>query len=135
MAVAPAGYDYFDPWPYNYNNSRTDQIAGSVTDPNKADTDNDAISDGAEDLTFAPRKDGNGNPILDANGHATYRKIHNGRVDILPNGVEGETVIAHPPTVYNTSNVDRTKVLAKSPNALWLETDPNSADSDGGRRE
>jgi hypothetical protein len=132
-AGPPSGqdYSYFNPWPYNYNNSRTDQIAGSVTDPNKPDTDGDGLLDGIEDLTFAPRLDANSNPILDANGHATYRKVHNGRVDILPNGVDGEAVIAHPPTIYNTSTVDRTKVLAKSSNAVWLETDPNSSDSDG----
>jgi hypothetical protein len=128
----PSGqdYSYFDPWPYNYNNSRTDLIAGSVTDPNKPDTDDDGINDGFEDLTFAPRTDGNGDPILDGNGHQTYRKLHTGRVEILPNGVEGETVIAHPPTFYNTSKVDRSKVLAKSPNAVWLETDPNGPDTD-----
>ncbi len=38
--------------------------------------------------------------------------------------------IAHPPTVYNTSRVDRAKVLAVSPTAVWLETDPNNADTD-----
>ena len=131
-ANPPSGqdYSYFNPWPYNYNNSRTDQIAGSVTDPNKPDTDGDGIMDGVEDLTFVPRTS-NGNPVLDANGHPTYLKWHNGRVDILPNGVDGEAVIAHPPTIYNTSTVDRTKVLAKSPNAVWLETDPNNSDTDG----
>ena len=115
-ANPPAGqdYSYFDPWPYNYNNSRTDQIAGQVTDPNKPDTDGDGILDGVEDLTLAPRLS-NGNPVLDANGHQTYLKWHNGRVDILPNGVDGEAVIAHPPTIYNTSTVNRTAVLAKSP--------------------
>ena len=128
----PSGqdYSYFNPWPYNYNNSRTDQIAGSVTDPNKPDTDGDGLLDGVEDLTFVPRM-ANGSPVLDANGHQTYLKWHNGRVDILPNGADGEAIIAHPPTIYNTSTVDRTKVLAKSPNAVWLETDPNSSDTDG----
>ncbi len=124
-ANRPAGYDYFNPWPYNYNNSRTDLIAGSVTDPNKPDTDDDGLNDGVEDLTFLSKG------VNDANGHPTYRKVHNGRVDILPNGVDGEAVIAHPPTVYNTSRVDRSKVLALSPNAVWLETDPNGGDSDG----
>ena len=132
-ASPPSGqdYSYYNPWPYNYNNSRTDQIAGSVTDPNKPDTDNDGLLDGAEDVTFTPWLDANGNQQFDANGHVIYRKVHNGRVDILPNGVDGEAVIAHPPTIYNTSTVDRSKVLAKSPNAVWLETDPNNGDTDG----
>ncbi len=102
-----------------------------MTDPNKPDTDCDGLLDGVEDLTFAPRLDSNGNPDSRRNGHQTYRKVHNGRVEILPNGVDGEAVIAHPPTIYNTSIVDRSKVLAKSPNAVWLETDPNNADTDG----
>jgi Alpha amylase, catalytic domain/Glycosyl hydrolase family 57 len=121
----PAGqdYSYFSPWPYNYNNSRTDQIAGSVTDPNKPDTDDDGLLDGVEDRTYAVTLDSNQNPI-------SYRMIHTGRVEILPNGVDGEAVIAHPPTVYNTSMVDRSKVLAKSPNAVWLDTDPNNSDTD-----
>ncbi len=126
-ANPPSGqdYSYFNPWPYNYNNSRTDQIAGSVTDPNKPDTDNDGIMDGVEDLTFLATG------AVDGNGHPLYRKVHNGRVDILPNGVDGEAVIAHPPTIYNTSTVNRAAVTMKSPNAVWLETDPNGGDTDG----
>ncbi len=130
-ANAPAFYEYFNPWPYNLNRSRTDLLAGSMTDPNKADTEGDGVDDGIEDLTFAARLDAGGNPILDANGHATYRKVHNGRVDILPSGVDGSAVIRHPPTIYNRSTVDRSRVLAVSPSAVWLETDPNNGESDG----
>jgi len=122
---APAGQDYsfYDPWPFNLNNSRTDQIAGTVTDPNKPDTDGDGLNDGLEDRTFA---------ITTSGGNTTYRLIHNGRVDIGVPGANGVlTVIAHPPTVYNTSQIDKTKVLAHAPNAVWLETDPNNADTDG----
>lgn len=128
---APVGYEYFNPWPYNLNRSRTDQIAGSITDPNKADTEGDGVNDGLEDLTLLVRRDANNNPILDTNGHVTYRKVHNGRVDILPSGSDGEMVIKHPPTIYNTSTVDRNRVTAVSPNAVWLETDPNNVDTDG----
>src|SRR5205085_5395555 len=51
--AAPSGQDYtfYDAWPYNLNNSRTDLIAGTVTDPNKPDTDGDALMDGVEDFT------------------------------------------------------------------------------------
>ncbi len=115
------------------NNSRTDQIAGTMTDPTKADTDGDGLNDGVEDLTFLPKTDSSGNAVLDANGHQTYQAFHNGRVDIIPDGTSSttETVIAHPPTVYNTSVVDRTKLLSVSPNAQYLETDPNNNDTDG----
>ncbi len=54
---APSGqdYSYYGTWPFNLNNSRTDQIAGTMTDPTKADTDGDGLNDGLEDLTFLPR--------------------------------------------------------------------------------
>ena len=122
-SAAPAGqdYSYYDPWPYNLNKSRTDQIAGSMTDPTRPDTDADGLFDGVEDRTYSITPAGSSG--------FTYLPIHNGRVDILPNGVEGEKVIAHPPTVYNTSKIDKTKVIAKSPNAVWLETDPNNTDT------
>ncbi len=116
-ANRPTGYDFYDPWPYNLNNSRTDLIAGTMTDPNKPDTDDDGVKDGLEDRTFA------------ING-SNYTPVHNGRVDILPNGVNGEAVIAHPPTVYNSSKIDMDKVLVHAPNAVWLETDPNNQDTD-----
>ncbi|MBE7194923.1 MAG: hypothetical protein INR66_20910, partial [Gordonia polyisoprenivorans] len=124
---APTGqdYSYFGTWPYNLNNSRTDQIAGTMTNPGKADTDGDGLNDGVEDLTYLP--------VTGSNGTTTYKPVHNGRVDILPSGdstTQG-TVIAHPPTVYNTSRIDRTKLLAAAPNAQYLETDPNNLDTDG----
>ena len=49
---APSGYEYFNPWPFNLNNSRTDLIAGSITDPNKLDNDDDGLNDGFEDLRY-----------------------------------------------------------------------------------
>ena len=132
---APSGqdYSYYGTWPYNYNNSRTDQIAGTMTDATKPDTDTDGLNDGVEDLTFLPRTDASGKPVLDAKGHQTYQAFHNGRVDIIPlaDSTTTQTVIAHPPTVYNTSKVDRTKLLSVSPNAQYLETDPNNNDTDG----
>src|SRR5205085_8982137 len=73
---APSGQDYsfYDPWPYNLNNSRTDQIAGTMTDPSRPDTEGDGLDDGLEDLTFS----------ITGN---VYKQIHNGRVDIgVPDG-------------------------------------------------
>lgn len=120
---APSGqdYSYYGTWPYNYNNSRTDQIAGTMTDATKADTDGDGLNDGLEDLTFLPKAGGG------------YQAFHNGRVDIIPDGTSSttQTVIAHPPTLYGTSVIDRVKLFAVSPNAQYLETDPNNNDTDG----
>ena len=116
-ASAPSGYEYFNPWPYSLDRSRTDLIAGSMTDPNKVDTDDDGLNDTVEDLRY----------LLGAGG--VLKRQHFGRVDI---GLESAgtigSVIKHPPTVYNTSRVDRTKLPA---NAVILTTDPNNADTDG----
>jgi glycosyl hydrolase family 57 len=121
---APGGQDYsfYDPWPFNLNNSRTDLIAGTVSDPNKPDTDGDNVNDGFEDRTFAVTTNG---------ANTTYKLIHNGRVDIgVPDGNGVLHAIAHPPTDYNTSRISKAKVLAHAPNAVWLETDPNNGDTD-----
>jgi hypothetical protein len=110
----PAGQDYsfYSPWPFNLNNSRTDQIAGTMTDPNKPDTDGDGLLDGIEDRTFQVTING---------ATTTYRLIHNGRVDIgVPDGNGVLHAIAHPPTIYNTSKIDASKVFAHAPNAVGL---------------
>ncbi len=87
---------------------RTDQITGSMTDPTRPDTDGDGLRDSEEDLN------------------------RNGRVDIGLLGGDGkvEAILAWPniPTVYNSSRVDRGRLPA---NAIFLETDPNSADTIG----
>ncbi len=107
------GYELYDPWPFDLNKGRTDQIAGTMTNPNKADTDDDGVNDNLEDLN------------------------HNGRVDIVLPDASGPLLdsagnrwkfIAHPPTIYNTSRIDRSKTPAA---AVWLETDPNNPDTDG----
>jgi len=124
MANPPGDYSYFSPWPYNPNNSRTDQIAGSVTDPNKPDSDDDGLPDGAEDRSYLITSGAGGGP--------NYQVVHNGRVDIgVPDANRIVHIIAHPPTFYNTSRVDRAKLLAHSPTAVWLETDPNNPDTTG----
>jgi len=90
---------------FNLNRSRTDQLGGSMTDPSKPDTDNDGALDGSEDLN------------------------RNGRVDIalIDSGGNATGLVAKPVTVYNTSRVDRSAVPL---NGVFLETDPNSADTD-----
>ena len=93
---------------YNFQRSRTDLIGGTMTDMNRADTDNDGLRDDEEDLN------------------------RNGRVDIGLLGPDGkvETLLVWPdiPTVYNTSRIDRDSLPQ---NAVYLETDPNSADTIG----
>jgi hypothetical protein len=127
----PSGqnYGYFGTWPFNEANSRTDQIAGTMTNPNSSDTDGVGIPDGLADLCYGVVTAANGNPVLDANGHIEYYPVHKGRVDIIPDVTGTQTAIEHPPTIYNTSTINRTAVLGISPNAMWLETDPNSADT------
>jgi hypothetical protein len=129
----PSGqnYGYFGTWPFNENKSRTDQLAGTMTNPNSSDTDGVGISDGVVDLCYGIVTAANGSPVLDANGHIEYYPVHKGRVDIIPDVTGTQTAIEHPPTIYNTSTINRTAVLAISPNAMWLETDPNNADTTG----
>ena len=118
---APAGYEYFNPWPYNLNNSRTDLIAGSLTDPNKPDTDDDGLMDGFEDFRYL---------AVTVGQITTLKPQHFGRVDVglVDNNGNITSVIKHPPTVYNTSRVDRTKLPA---NAIFLTSDPANQDTDG----
>ena len=85
---------------YDLDRSRTDIIAGSLTDPIDPDSDNDGILDGIEDWN------------------------RNGRVEILDAGM---SVIASPSTVYNSSRVDRSRLPA---GFKYMETDPNDQDSD-----
>ena len=105
-ATRPAGYENYNPWTYDHNRSRTDLIAGTMTNPNKADTDDDGLKDGIEDAN------------------------HNGRVEVgtLDGGGALTALVAHPVTIYNTSRIDRTKLPA---GGIFLETDPNGADTDG----
>lgn len=93
---------------FDLQRARTDLIAGSMTDPVRADSDEDRLLDHQEDLN------------------------RNGRVDIGILGSNGkvESILTHPniPTFYNTSRVDRQALPA---NAVFLETDPNNSDTIG----
>ena len=60
-----------------------------------------------------------------------YLPIYNGRVDIgVPDGSGILHSICAPADCLQHLQVDRARVLAVSPNAVWLETDPNNADTD-----
>ena len=104
-------YNTTDNWQhprYNFNASRTDQIGGSLTDPSRADTEGDGLTDSQEDLN------------------------RNGRVEVgLVNAANTVTNLLRGsalPVVYNTSRVDRDSLPA---NARFLETDPNATDTIG----
>jgi hypothetical protein len=99
---------------YNFNASRTDQLGGSMTDPNRADTDGDGLPDHVEDLNRNGRVDVG---LLDGSGVVT---------DVLRNWFEDRN--NYLPMVYNTSRVDRDGLPT---NARFLETDPNSNDTIG----
>ncbi|MGA0845747.1 MAG: hypothetical protein ACO3RV_04335, partial [Luteolibacter sp.] len=106
--IDPPIFNTTDNWAhprYDFNRSRTDQIGGSMTDPNKPDTDDDGLHDSSEDAN------------------------RNGRVDIalLDGSGRAESIIASPVTVYNSSRVDRG---ALPTHARFLETDPNNPDTD-----
>ena len=105
-STRPGGYELFSPWGYNFNSARTLQLAGTVTNPNRADTDDDGLNDGVEDAN------------------------RNGRVDVATvDGANNVTaLLTHPPTVFNTSRLDRAKLPVV---AVILEPDPATGDTDG----
>jgi len=105
-ATRPAGYELYNPWSYNANTGRADLIAGTTTNPNKPDTDDDGLLDGMEDANRNGREE---IALVDASGNIT-------------------SLLAHPPTIRNTSRLDLAKLPA---GAVILETDPNSSDTDG----
>ena len=108
----PPVFNTTDNWAhprYDFNRGRTELIQGSMTDPSNADTDYDAATDGVEDAN------------------------RNGRVDIaLLNGSGVATnIMSIPPTIRGSSRIDRNALPL---NAVLLETDPNTSDTDGDGR-
>ena len=94
---------------YDFNRSRTEQIHGSMTDPNNPDTDGDGIQDGVEDGYNPAWAAGNEFDVL----------VHNGWVD-----GDGNTLDRNDPAkVWPNGVID--------PGENWLETDPNNPDTDG----
>ena len=55
--------DNWDVPDYNFNDSRTKMIAGSMTDPNNPDSDQDGLPDGIEDANRNGWVDGDGDPL------------------------------------------------------------------------
>jgi hypothetical protein len=105
-ANRPGSYGLYNPWPYDFDRARTDLIAGTVTNPNRPDTDDDGLMDGTEDTN------------------------RNGKIEV--GGLDTNGALAgifdHAPTIRGTSRMDRTKLPAGS---VILETDPNGGDTDG----
>lgn len=94
---------------YDFNRSRTEQIHGSMTDPQNPDSDGDGILDGVEDGY---------NPDW-ASGQNFHIRVHNGWVD-----GDGNTLDRNDPSkVWPNGKMD----LGET----WLETDPNNPDTDG----
>jgi len=94
---------------YNFNRGRTEQIHGSMTDPQNADSDGDGILDGREDGYNPDWASGSDLEVL----------VHNGWVD-----GDGNTLDRNDGgKIWPNGKMDIGEV--------WLETDPNNPDSDG----
>ena len=94
---------------YDFNRGRTEQIHGSITDPQNPDSDGDGILDGIEDGY---------NPDW-ASGMNLTTRVHNGWVD-----GDGNTL--------DRNDVNKQWANGKMDlGETWLETDPNNPDSDG----
>ena len=85
---------------------RSRQVAGSVTDPNKSDTDGDGIPDSVEDANRNGWVDGDGKPLQPATTNFLIDR---------PGGITS--------TDWPNNKVDAGET--------WLETSPTKADSDG----
>ena len=115
----PPIYNTTDNWQhprYSLNRSRLDQLSGSMTDPAKADTDDDGLDDGIEDLNRNGRVDVG---LLNASGVVT---------NVIRGWNKANPGAPYLRTIYNTSRIDRDALPA---NARILETDPNNPDTDG----
>ncbi len=93
--------DNWDVPDYNFNDSRTKLIAGSMTDPNNADSDSDGLPDGIEDKNRNGWVDGDGLGL----GPDDPKSARPNAGD-WPDGIEQS---------WET----------------WSETDPNNSDTDG----
>ena len=88
---------------YVFNDSRTKQINGSMTDPNNPDSDGDGLLDGIEDANRNGWLDGDGLPLQPTTGNPSDDRPN------LGDWPDGELQL------FET----------------WLETDPNNSDTDG----
>ncbi len=132
---------------YNFNASRTLQIAGSVTDPNNADTDYDGLPDGIEDRNRNGWVEGDGLAYKPATGNPwTDRPTEND----WPDGKwqNWETWTETSPTDADTDDDGASDGTGEDKNAdgaiagdsnsnrawnageTWIETDPLDADTD-----
>jgi len=128
---------------YNFNDSRTKQLYGSLTDPNKPDTDYDGLSDGVEDANRNGWVDGDGEPMPPSWNPWRDRDWPNGVMDV------GETWTETSPVLSDSDGDGLSDGYGEDKNfngwidgdsnsnriwnagELWTETAPLNADTDG----
>jgi len=138
--------DNFDIPTYNFNDSRTKLIAGSMTDPAKADTDNDGLPDGVEDADRNGWVDGDGHSMSPSEGKSVRPNVGD-----WPDGkIESwETWTETDPNNWDTDQDGASDGYGEDVNLngridgdtnsnrvwtageLWQETDPLKTDTDG----
>jgi len=128
---------------YDFNRGRTEQIHGTVTNPNNPDTDGDGILDGVEDANKNGHVDGDGSALALAASPYSRASWPNGEMDL------GETWVETDPNNADTdgdqlsdghredinyngfidgdTNGDRVYQSGEA----WTETDPLNVDTDG----
>jgi len=135
--------DNWDVPDYNFNDSRTKLIAGSMTDPNNPDTDMDGLPDGIEDASRDGWLNGDGDSLGPNDPKSS-------RVN-WPDGIKQNWEIwtETDPNNWDTDGDGAADGYGEDKNAngwidgdinsnriwqageLWTETDPISADTDG----
>ena len=126
---------------YNFYDSRTKLIHGTMTDPNNADTDYDGLPDGVEDANRNGWVDGDGDPLYPDQDPSTRTNWPDGVWDSAwqetdPNNPDtdgdglmdgyGEDTNANG-RIDGDTNTNRTYEAGEE----WSETDPLNPDTDG----
>jgi hypothetical protein len=126
---------------YNFNASRTDQILGSVTDPNNADSDYDGIPDGIEDWNRNGWIDGDGeglNPDWDpwperdwpdGQWDAAWTETDPNNADTDGDGASDGSGEDWDGNGWIAGDVNSNRVWDVG--ERWTETDPLNPDTDG----
>jgi hypothetical protein len=128
---------------YSFYDSRTRQLAGSMTDPGNPDSDGDGLSDGAEDANRNGWTDGDGSSLAPNQAYNTRTSWPNRVIDSGENWLETDPNVADSDADGASDGYgedtnfdgfisgDANTNLVYDAGEAWTETNPRRADTDG----